>query len=105
RRSDIFSFGAVLYEMLTGQRAFVGTTTPDVLEGVVKNDPDWSKLPAGTIERLVRRCLTKDRKQRLQAIGEARIALESPLPSREREGADALVSAPLRSRLGFVAAA
>src|SRR5205807_10125839 len=62
RRSDIFSFGAVLYEMLTGHRAFAGATAPDVLEAVVKNDPDWSKLPAGTIERLVRRCLTKDRK-------------------------------------------
>src|ERR1700730_8973375 len=72
RRSDIFSFGAVLFEMLTGKRAFAGTTTPDVLEAVVKNDPDWSKIPAGTpgaIRRLLRRCLPKDRKQRLQAIG------------------------------------
>src|SRR5579859_2796969 len=73
RRSDIFSFGVVLYELLTGKRAFDGATTPDVLEAVVKNDPDWSKLPEGTppaIHRLLRRCLTKDRKQRLQAIGE-----------------------------------
>src|SRR6185369_13363865 len=45
RRSDIFSFGAVLFEMLTGKRAFAGAATPDVLEAVVKNDPDWSKLP------------------------------------------------------------
>ena len=81
RRSDIFSFGAVLYEMLTGQRAFAGATTPDVLEAVVKNDPDWSKLPAGvsgTVRQLLRRCLVKDRKQRLQAIGEARIMLDNP---------------------------
>src|SRR5258708_11122667 len=77
RRSDIFSFGAVLYEMLTGQRAFTGATAPDVLENVVKTDPDWSRLPAQ--EALVRRCLTKDRKQRLQAIGEARIALDKPV--------------------------
>ena len=79
RRSDIFSFGAVLYEMLTGKRAFAGATTPDVLEAVVKNDPDWSALPAGTpryLRRLLERMLAKDRKQRLQAIGEARIALE-----------------------------
>jgi serine/threonine-protein kinase len=81
RRSDIFSFGAVLYEMLTGKRAFTGAATPDVLEAVVKSDPDWAALPTGTsepIRRLLRRCLTKDRKQRLQAIGEARIVLENP---------------------------
>jgi eukaryotic-like serine/threonine-protein kinase len=78
RRSDIFSFGAVLYEMLTGKRAFAGAATPDVLEAVVKNDPDWSALPAGTpgyLRRLLERMLAKDRKLRLQAIGEARIAL------------------------------
>ena len=81
RRSDIFSFGSVLYEMLTGKRAFAGATTPDVLEAVVKNDPDWSKLPAATpayLRKLLQRMLTKDRKQRLQAIGEARVALENP---------------------------
>src|ERR1700686_201609 len=48
RRSDIFSFGAVLFEMLTGKRAFGGTAAPDVLEAVVKSDPDWSALPAHT---------------------------------------------------------
>src|SRR5438045_6128394 len=48
RRSDIFSFGAVLYEMLAGKSAFVGSTTADVLEAVVKNEPDWSELPADT---------------------------------------------------------
>jgi hypothetical protein len=67
--------------MLTGQRAFAGPTTPDVLEAIVKGDADWAKLPAQvspTIQKLLRRCLVKDRKQRLRAIGEARIALESP---------------------------
>ncbi len=81
RRSDIFSFGAVFYEMLAGKSAFVGSTTPDVLEAVVKNEPDWSELPADTsdtLQRLLRRCLAKDRRQRLQAIGEARIVLENP---------------------------
>ena len=82
RRSDIFSFGAVLYEMLTGARAFPGATTPDVLEAVVKSDADWAKLPASTpgyLRRLLQRTLAKDRKQRLQAIGEARIALSNPV--------------------------
>jgi eukaryotic-like serine/threonine-protein kinase len=100
RRSDIFSFGAVLYEMLTGKRAFAGTTTPDVLEAVVKNDPDWSALPSGTPEylrRLVERTLAKDRKQRLQAIGEARIALEHP--DRVELGT---TTAPSRSWPGWV---
>jgi eukaryotic-like serine/threonine-protein kinase len=81
RRADIWSFGAVLYEMLTGRRAFPGESASDTLATVLKLDPDWAALPAGTpasIRTLVRRCLTKDRKQRLQAIGEARIALEHP---------------------------
>lgn len=83
RRSDIFSFGAVLYEMLTGTLAFGGATTPDVLEAVLKRDPVCTRLPAGTpsvVERLLRRCLAKDRKQRMQAIGEARILLDASEP-------------------------
>jgi len=86
RRSDIFSFGAVLYEMLTGKRAFRGAATPDVLEAVVKSDPDWAALPAGTpayLRKLLVRTLAKDRKQRLQAAGEARITLANPEPAHE----------------------
>jgi Tol biopolymer transport system component len=81
RRADIFSFGAVLYEMLSGKRAFTGESVGDTLASVLKLDPDWNKLPTETpesIRRLLRRCLAKDRKQRLQAIGEARIVLENP---------------------------
>ena len=106
RRSDIFSFGAVLYEMLTGQRAFGGATTPDVLEAVVKNDPDWSKLPAGTpayLRRLLERTLAKDRKQRLQAVGEARIALENPQVEEPVSSADAPSSAVPRRQIITVA--
>jgi len=81
RRSDVFSFGAVLFEMLAGKCAFPGATTPDILEAVVKSDPDWSRLPVGTpayLRRLLERTLAKDRRQRMQAIGEARIVLENP---------------------------
>jgi eukaryotic-like serine/threonine-protein kinase len=83
RRADIWSFGAVLYEMLTGKRAFDGESVSHTLASVLKVEPDLNALPASTpaaIRHLIRRCLTKDPKLRLQAIGEARIALESRIP-------------------------
>ena len=82
RRADIWSFGAVLYEMLSGKRAFGGDSVADTLATVIKLDPDWKLLPQDTpasIHKLIRRCLTKDRKQRLQAIGEARICIDDAL--------------------------
>src|SRR5258708_2569285 len=82
RRADIWSVGALLYEMLSGKRAFAGESVSEILATVLTLDPDWNALPAETpasIVRLIRRCLTKDRKQRLQAIGEARSAIEAAL--------------------------
>jgi serine/threonine protein kinase/Tol biopolymer transport system component len=79
RRADIWSFGAVLYEMLTGKRAFEGESVSHTLASVLKLDPDFNALPASTpaaIRNLIRRCLAKDPRKRLQAIGEARIILE-----------------------------
>src|ERR1700677_1966089 len=76
RRADIWAFGSVLYEMLTGKMAFRGDSTTDTLASVIRTDPDWSLLPAATpqqVRLLLRRCLQKEPKQRLQAIGEARI--------------------------------
>jgi eukaryotic-like serine/threonine-protein kinase len=82
RRADIWSCGVVLYEMLTGKRLFSGETTSDTLAEVLKTEPDWSQFPASTppaIRNLVQRCLKKDPRQRLQAIGDARIVLEEAI--------------------------
>ena len=79
KRADIWAFGAVLYEMLTGARPFAGAAVVDVLAAVVTAEPDWTRLPPGTplaVERLLRRCLQKDARQRLRDIGDARIELE-----------------------------
>src|SRR5215470_9586466 len=88
RRADIWAFGCVLYEMLTGKMAFRGETVTDTLAAVVRAEPDWSQLPADTPMRvrvLLQRCLQKDVRQRLQAMGDARISLEEVL-SRAPEG-------------------
>ena len=80
RRADIWAFGCVLFEMLAGKAAFDGETITDTLAAVVRAEPAWTQLPEETprrIRELLQRCLTKDSKQRLQAIGEARIALEN----------------------------
>jgi Tol biopolymer transport system component len=82
RRTDIWAFGCVLFEMLGGRKPFEGETVTDVLAAVVKTEPDRNALPGDTprrVQELIRRCLTKDPKQRLQAIGEARIAIEEAI--------------------------
>jgi serine/threonine-protein kinase len=82
RRADIWAFGCVLYEMLTGKTAFGGDTVTDTLAAVLKNEPDWLLLPAATPPRirvLLLRCLDKEARRRLQAIGEARIVIENVL--------------------------
>ena len=78
RRADIWSFGVVLYEMLAGRRLFDGETVSDVLASVLTREPDYTALPKTTpahVADLVRRCLVRDPHDRLQSIGDARIAL------------------------------
>jgi serine/threonine protein kinase/Tol biopolymer transport system component len=79
RRADLWAFGCVLFEMLSGQPAFGGETITDVLAAVVSRDPDWSALPAATppgVRRVLARCLDRDAKRRLADAGEARYLLE-----------------------------
>jgi Tol biopolymer transport system component len=78
KRSDIWAFGCVLYEMLTGKRAFEGHDVPDTLAAVLRAEPDWSRLPAnihGAVRRLLRRSLHKDARERLHDISDARIEI------------------------------
>lgn len=80
RRSDIWAFGCVLFEMLTGTKVFGGESVTDTLAEIIKAEPNWSRLPPGApipIRTLLQRCLMKDMRQRLQAIGEARIVIEA----------------------------
>ncbi len=98
RRADIWAFGCVLYEILTGKMAFHGETTSDTLAAVIKEEPDWSLLPANTptrIRALLRRCLQKEPKQRLQAIGEARITLDEVLSGAPEPASSAAALASL----------
>jgi Tol biopolymer transport system component len=112
RRADIWAFGCCLYESLVGRRAFGGDTTSDTLVAVLDREPDWGALPEATPEgtrRALRRCLTKDVRQRLQHIGDARLELQdtgaerserSPPGRRRRLAPPSLVAAALLGALG-----
>jgi serine/threonine protein kinase/Tol biopolymer transport system component len=84
RRADIWAFGCLLYEMLTGKRLFAGETVSDTLAAVLRKDPNWDALPAGldpAVLLLLRRCLERKPADRLQHIGDARILLDEKLAS------------------------
>jgi Tol biopolymer transport system component len=89
KRSDIWSFGVVLFELLAGRRLFEGETSSHTMADVLRADIDWTRLPASTpgpIRKLLERCLERDRKRRLQAIGEARIIIEDYLANASPSG-------------------
>ncbi|MGE5344986.1 MAG: protein kinase domain-containing protein [Acidithiobacillales bacterium] len=84
KRTDIWAFGCVLYEMLTGRRAFEGETVSDTLAAILTKEPDWGALPEQTPAKtrdLLRRCLRREAKQRLHDIADARLDLEEILAS------------------------
>jgi eukaryotic-like serine/threonine-protein kinase len=114
KRADIFAFGAVVYEMLTGKRLFEGETASDTLAAVLRAEVDWGALPAATppaLRTLLARCLEKDRRKRLHDIGDAQFELDAagrPLPAtpaprvRVRAWGGWLVAAALAAALAAV---
>jgi Tol biopolymer transport system component len=105
RRTDIWAFGAVVFEMLTGRPTFQGETVSEVLASVLKTDPNWSALPATAppdLRWLLRRCLDKDPKRRLQAIGDARVQIEDLLSGVPSASVAAAVAHPRWLRQGAV---
>jgi len=109
RRADIWAFGVVLYEMLTGKRAFVGEDISTTLAAVLMRDPEFGALPTDTppaLIGLVRRCLERDPKQRLRDIGEARVLLSDSeaMRSRPSAGATALPAASRSARPAWLLA-
>ena len=109
KRTDIWAFGCVLYEMLTGRVTFAGDTVSDSIAKILERDPEWSALPASTptaIRRLLLRCLTKDPDKRLRDMGDVRIeidAIDEVVPG--AAAATPLASRRRASKLPWVAAA
>ena len=92
KRADIWAFGTLVYEMLSGRRLFDGETVSDILAAVLTREPEWSRLPASPpgVERVLRRCLTRDPRERLRDVADARIELLEAM----REPAPPAASAP-----------
>jgi serine/threonine protein kinase len=90
KRTDIWAFGCVLYELLTSKQAFHGEDVTDILAPVVKSEPDWSRLPEATpltIKTLIRRCLRKDKRQRIPDAGALQFEIEDAIAAPKDSGA------------------
>ena len=106
KRSDVWAFGCVLFEMLAGVRLFGGADATESIAAIVRAEPDWGKLPPVTpaaIRRLLRRCLTKDPRERLTDIGVARLEIKDALTA-PRSDADQPALRPHRPRLPWIVA-
>ena len=107
KRADIWAFGAVLYEMLTGQRAFPGEDLTDTLAAVVKLDPKWEAIGADVssrVRQVLRVCLQKDPRQRVQAIGDVRLALEGAFETAAPQSTASAPAPTARGRLALMVA-
>ena len=96
KRTDIWAFGCVVYEMLTSRRAFAGATMSDGLAAILDREPDWTALPAATpaaTRRLLTRCLEKDQGRRLRDIGDARLERED-LEEKDAQAAERALAVP-----------
>ena len=108
KRTDIWAFGCVLYEMLTGRRAFTGGTIAETLAAIFETDPDWGPLPAKTpanVRELLRHCTQKDPNRRLRDIGDARIELDDTYSGQTRPFPGPRPRRPRLSRRGMIALA
>jgi len=109
KRTDIWAFGCVLFEMITGAQAFRGRTMADTVAGILTREPDWSALPASTpaaVRRVLKRCLEKDPRQRLRDIGDARAELAEVGTNADSDAArSSPASASTRGSWKFLAAA
>ena len=100
KRADVWAFGVVLYEMLTGKRAFSGEDVSDTLAAVLRSEPDWDALPAetdGALRSILRLCLTKDVKLRVRDIGDVRLAMEGAFATSVPQPAEAAVAPQLQA--------
>ena len=109
KRTDIWAFGCVLFEMLTGKSAFPGDNITEILAAVVRGEPDWTALPVDTpvsVQRLLHRCLTKEPKDRLSDIGVARLEIRDASDgAQSRQAVPQVASAPRKPHAWWMVAA